>query len=283
MTTTSGGGLCLMVEGIGLAGMTETPVVIVDAQRPGPSTGLPTRTEQGDLLFLIHASHGEFPRAILAPGDAEQAFYLAAKSFNLAEKYQIPVFIMVDQYLADSLWTTLPLELSRIVIDRGELLPADTGVDYKRYSLTDSGISPRAIPGRAALVLADSDEHTQEGHITESAQVRNETVQKRLRKLERLRAEIALPESYGPEDASITLLSWGSNRHVLREVVDILNKQQPGQANCWHFTELWPFPAFAVEPLLKRATRLISVENNSTAQFAKLICMETGIRVHQTS
>ena len=283
MTITSGGGLCLMVEGIGLAGMTETPVVIVDAQRPGPSTGLPTRTEQGDLLFVIHASHGAFPRAVLAPGDAEQAFYMAARAFNLAEKFQIPVLLLTDQYLADSLWTTPPLDLARISIDRGELAAADTGAEYHRYQLTETGISPRAIPGAGpALVLADSDEHTHEGHITESARVRNEMVQKRMAKLEQLRAEMALPERYGPEEASVTLLSWGSNRHVLREVVDLLNAAQPHYANCWHFTELWPFPATAVEPLLQKATRLIAVENNATAQFAQLIRMETGIRVHQS-
>ncbi len=247
MTATSGGGLCLMVEGIGLAGMTETPIVIVDAQRPGPSTGLPTRTEQADLLFLIHASHGEFPRAILAPGDANQAFYLAAKAFNLAEKYQIPVFLMTDQYLADSSWTIEPPDPSRITIERGEMLTETAPADYKRYTITDTGISPRAIPGAGpALVVADSDEHTEEGHITESAEVRLAMMNKRARKQELLRSEISPPDHYGPENAKVTLLCWGSNLHVVREAVDILNASTENSANCYHFSQLWPFPKEAV-------------------------------------
>jgi 2-oxoglutarate/2-oxoacid ferredoxin oxidoreductase subunit alpha len=283
MTATSGGGFSLMVEGVGLAGVTETPVVIVDAQRPGPGTGLPTRTEQGDLLFVIHSAQGEFPRAVLAPGDAEQAFHLTAKAFNLAEKYQMPVFILTDQYLADSIWTTPPLDLSRIVVERGELLAAGAPADYRRYEVTESGISPRAIPGAgAALVVADSDEHTDEGHITESAAVRNDMVAKRMRKLELARAEIAPPEAYGPKKSKVTLISWGSNRHVVHETVDILNAAHPDSANSLHFTELWPFPMEVVLQLFKDAGQLIAMENNATAQFAHLIRSETGIHIEKS-
>lgn len=283
MTATSGGGLCLMVEGVGLAGMTETPIVVVDAQRPGPSTGLPTRTEQADLLFLIHAAHGEFPRAVLAPGNAEQAFYLTAKAFNLADKYQMPVFLMIDQYLSDSIWTTPPLDLSRITIERGELVGESASAEYRRYSMAATGISPRAIPGAGpALAVADSDEHTDEGHITENAVVRNEMMLKRMKKMELVCGEIADPERYGPENADITFLSWGSNRHVVREAVDLLNKKGSSIGNCLHFTELWPFPATAVQKLLSGAGRLISIENNATAQLARLIRMETGIHIKRS-
>ena len=280
MTATSGGGLCLMVEGIGLAGMTETPIVIVDAQRPGPSTGLPTRTEQADLLFLVHAAHGEFPRAILTPGDASQAFYLTAKAFNLAEKYQIPVFLMTDQYLADSSWTTDPVDLSKITIERGDLLPDTAPADYRRYAINNTGISPRAIPGAGpALVVVDSDEHTEEGHITESANVRVAMMNKRNRKLDLLRAEIAPPKRYGPKKAKATLLCWGSNLHLVCEAVDILNARAKSSANCYHFAEIWPFPEEAISKLLKGAGVLMTVENNSTAQLAQLIRTETGIQV----
>lgn len=279
MTATSGGGLCLMVEGIGLAGMTETPVVIVDAQRPGPSTGLPTRTEQADLLFLIHASHGEFPRAVIAPGNAEQAFACMARAFNLAEKYQTPVFVMTDQYLADSMWTIPGLAPSQISIDRGELLGGDAPADYRRYADTESGVSPRAVPGAGpALVVADSDEHTDEGHITESAAVRTVMMDKRMRKLEHMRREMNPPELYGPKTADVTLLSWGSTWGVAREAVDILNGEKFGTANMYHFTDMWPFPADALGKLPKKA-RLVSVENNATGQFARLLRMETGITV----
>ena len=198
MVATSGGGFALMVEGLALAGMTETPVVAVLGQRPGPATGLPTRTEQAELWFAMHAGHGEFPRAVLAPATAAGAFHAAVKAFNLAEKYQTPVIILTDHHLATSYATVDRFDLSKVKIERGELL-SDEEVkemtDYKRHKVTESGISPRALPGQGkALVVTDSDEHDEAGHMIEDAATRNAQVQKRLRKLNGLRREIAAPE-----------------------------------------------------------------------------------------
>ena len=187
-----------MVEGLALAGMTETPVVVVLGQRPGPATGLPTRTEQGELFFALHAGHGEFPRAVLAPANAGDAFYAAVKAFNLAEKYQTPVIILTDNHLATSYATVDRFDLNKVEIDRGELL-SDEEVrnltDYKRHLVTASGISPRALPGQGkALVVTDSDEHDEAGHMIEDAATRSQQVQKRLRKLDGLKQEITQPE-----------------------------------------------------------------------------------------
>ena len=183
MTATAGGGFALMVEGVSLAAMTETPVVVVVGQRPAPATGLPTRTEQGDLLFVLHAGHGEFPRVVFAPGSPEQALFLTNKAFDLAEKYQIPAFVLTDQYLADSAWTYDGSILERSSTATTASGPGDLegATDYKRYAFNPSGVSPLAVPGCSErLVVADSDEHDEEGHLTEDAPIRMRMVQKRL-------------------------------------------------------------------------------------------------------
>ena len=209
MTGTSGGGFALMVEGLSLAAMTETPIVIALGQRPAPATGFPTRTEQGDLLFALHTAHGEFPRVIFAPGNPEQAFYLANKAFDLAEKYQIPAFILFDQYLADSQWTYERFDLGRIKnIDyrlRGEALKNLS--EYKRHAFTETGVSPLAVPGESKhLVVTDSDEHDEEGHIIEDAETRIKMVNKRLfKKLTHIKQEIEPPLLYGNSSPDIVL------------------------------------------------------------------------------
>jgi 2-oxoglutarate ferredoxin oxidoreductase subunit alpha len=282
MTATSGGGFCLMTEGLGLAGMTETPIVVIDAQRPGPSTGLPTRTEQGDLEFVLHAAHGEFPRAILAPGTAEEAFYAMGKAFNLAERYQIPVIIMSDQHLADSCWTIDNLDINKITIDRGEFLAekdlANITDGYKRHAITDSGISPRVLPGTSgALVVTDSDEHDEEGHLTEDLDIRVRMVQKRMKKLEGIRGEIAPPELYGRKGAKILLIGWGSTYGAMREAVDTMNGNgDGGHAAMMHISELWPFPSLEVARAIESFERCFVVENNATGQLARIIRTETG-------
>ncbi len=281
MIGTAGGGFALMVEGVSLAAMTETPVVIVVGQRPAPATGLPTRTEQGDLLFVLHAGHGEFPRLLFAPGSPEQALYLTNKAFDLAYKYQIPAFILSDQYLADSQWTYPGFDLSRIVYEDYRLRdhdPEGSG-DYKRYAYTDSGVSPFAIPGRSrGLVVEDSDEHDEGGHLTEDGVTRKRMVEKRLfKKLPRLRAEIAPPALYGDPEAETVVAGWGSTLGVLKEAIDKVG--HPGKIALLHFSEISPFPgtdAFDYMGVLKRAKRTICVENNGTSQFARLVRMETG-------
>jgi len=283
MTATSGGGFCLMVEGLGLAGMTETPIVVVDGQRAGPAIGLPTRTEQGDLQFALHAAHGDFPRVVMAPANVEDAFWLTVKAFNLAEEYQLPVIILTDQYLASSYATAERFDLSRVQVKRGTLL-SETDPSklqrYKRYEITSSGISPRAFPLQStALVVADSDEHNEEGHLIEDAETRTAMMLKRQRKLDGLRKEISGPRTYGPAKADITMIGWGSTLGALREAVD-LAAQNGLSVNLVHFSEVWPFPAEAASLALRGAKRTFAVENNATAQFARLLRAETG---HQVS
>lgn len=282
MTATSGGGFCLMVEGVGLAGMTETPIVVVLGQRAGPAIGLPTRTEQGDLEFAIHAAHGEFPRAVLAPATVEDTFWLTIKAFNLAEKYQIPVILLTDQYLASSYATADKFDLSAVSIDRGLLLSTEESAkdrEYKRYRITESGISPRAIPLEGkALVVADSDEHNEEGHLIEDAETRTAMMQKRMRKMEGLRKEIDKPRVYGAAQAGVTLIGWGSTYGAIKEAVDMAMKDGIA-VNLVHFNELWPFPAEAAARALQGTKIIITVENNATAQLAHLLRAETGHRV----
>ena len=281
MTATSGSGLCLMVEGIGLAGITETPIVVIDAQRPGPAVGLPTRTEQGDLQFVLHAHHGDFPRAILAPATIEDAFWITVKAFNWAEKYQLPVIILTDQHLASSHATIDPLNLSQVIIDRGMLFSEkkDDPLEYMRHRVTKSGISPRAFPGLGkALVVTDCDEHDEEGHLTEDAGERTAQVQKRLRKLISLEKEIGTPLKYGSKKAETTLISWGSTYGAIHEAVDMLRKEN-ASVNMLHLNELWPFPTKAVADAVSKARNSYVIENNATGQLARLIKAETGYHV----
>lgn len=277
LTATSGGGFCLMTEGISLAGMTETPLVIVLAQRPGPATGLPTRTEQGELLFALNAGHGEFPRVIMAPGTAEEAFYSIQKAFNIAEKYQTIVIVMSDQHLADSYWSIESLDPHRIKVDRALINDDEITDDYKRHKITDSGISPRAVPGQAgkAVVVTDSDEHDEDGHIIEDSSTRNAMVKKRMRKLQGISSEILKPGLYGKDDPELLLIGWGSSYGALKEAVDTLNSQGKHIAML-HFMELWPFPEGIAETV-RSAKKSFTVENNSTGQLRRLIRMETGI------
>jgi 2-oxoglutarate ferredoxin oxidoreductase subunit alpha len=208
MTGTSGGGFSLMVEALGLSGITETPLVIIDVQRPGPATGLPTRTEQGDLRFVISASQGEFPRMVIALRNVTDAFYQTMRAFHLAEKYQIPVILLSDQYLGDASATVEPFDPRKIQVAEPSSDFSGDG-EYLRYRYHESGVSPRLIPGKTKhLVAVDSDEHDERGWITESAEVRTSMANKRMKKLEGLRRELQEPEFIGPEDYDTLLLGW---------------------------------------------------------------------------
>ncbi|MBI5025365.1 MAG: 2-oxoacid:acceptor oxidoreductase subunit alpha [Nitrospirae bacterium] len=280
LTATSGGGFCLMTEGVSLAAMTETPIVIVIGQRPGPSTGLPTRTEQGELFFVIHAGHGEFPKAVFSPGTPEDAFYLIQKAFNIAEKYQCIVFVFSDQHLADSYWSVDGLDFNRIKIERALLRDDEVTEDYRRHKITDSGVSPRAIPGQAkkAVVVTDSDEHDEEGHIVEDAETRKAMVLKRMRKLQGIASEITMPELYGTGNPDLLLIGWGSTYGALREAIDLL-RIEGINASMLHFKELWPFPE-GIGRVIKSAKNIYTVENNFTGQLRRLISAETGIELN---
>jgi len=278
MTATSGGGFALMVEGVSLAGMTETPLVIVLAQRPGPATGLPTRTAQGELLFAINAGHGEFPKLVLAPSNPYDAFHKIVKAFNLADKYQMPVIVLTDHFLADSQFSVSDFDLG--TAGPGFYLADPQEIrDYKRYRLTEHGISPRLYPGQSEhLVGVDSDEHDEEGHITEDlgATVRA-MVQKRLAKIDGLKKEISLPEEISVNDVDTVLVGWGSSRGALLEGLSLL-KQEGKKAGMIHFTELWPLPEFT----FPEGKTYITVESNATGQLARLLRSEYDVSFQGT-
>lgn len=280
MTSTSGGGFSLMVEGLGLAGMTETPVVIVNAQRPGPSTGLPTRTEQGDLEFVIHASQGEFPRAVLTPGTAGQAFRAMIRAFNIAETYGVPVIVLVDQYLCDSLWTEKPFALGDVKIDRGPMHESGAGKpgDYRRYELnTDRAVVPRAFPGSPeALVYADSDEHDESGRITEDAVMRKSQVARRMIKHSHLKEEAQPPQFERSKECEELVVCWGTTLGAARAAVEM--RRRSGVDCCLlHIEQAWPLASNEIIEAMGLARRTVCVELNATGQMAHLIQAETGL------
>ncbi len=282
MTATSGGGFCLMCEFVGLAGMTETPLVIVESQRPGPSTGLPTRTEQSDLKFVLSASQGEFPRIVIAPGDPQESFRLTFEAFNLAEKYQTPVILLMDKHLSESTWTFEPFDTSGMAVDRGARLAEATPAsmkEYKRYAFTESGISPRAIPGTpGGTFCATSDEHDEEGHICEDESVRSRMMEKRLRKTDSLDVSKCGWKLHGDGEADLLIVGWGSTTSAIRGAMDLLAASGT-RISFLQVIFLSPFPAEQVTGVLSQANRVIVVENNATAQLADVIRGKTGIEI----
>ena len=281
MVATSGGGFSLMNEGIGSAAMTETPIVIVLCQRPAPATGLPTWSEQGDMLFAVHSSHGEFLRVVMAPGDPEECFYLTGKAFNLADRYQIPVIIMLDKYLSESHFSYEKFDFKNITVDRGKLLvrSKDIGEGYKRYLNTEDGISPRVVTGiEGGIHIANSDEHDERGYSEEGAYNRKNMVDKRFRKIKKLIEEIPSPRIYGPTDAEITIWSWGSCKGPILEAMNILNQKEK-KVNLIHFTYLYPFDGESIEGIIEESNKNVVVENNKTSQLSKIIMMNTGHRI----
>ena len=278
MVGTSGGGFALMVEGVSLAAMTETPLVIAVAQRPGPATGMPTRTEQADLEFVLHAGHGEFPRAIFSPGTVEECFHLTRRAFELAERYQGPMFLLTDQFLADSYRAVAPFAVENLNTVR-----AGTGAvvssPYLRFAITESGVSPRLVPGITEhLVVADSDEHTEDGHITEDLSVRRQMVEKRLRKGERIRAEVIAPEKEGESNPDLLLVSWGSSKGAVQEAASRM-KSNGGKLATLHFSQVWPLVPEQFMSHLASARQVVCIEGNAFGQLAGLIQRETGFQI----
>ncbi|AEE14521.1 2-oxoacid:acceptor oxidoreductase, alpha subunit [Thermodesulfobium narugense DSM 14796] len=286
MTGTSGGGFALMNEALSLSGMTETPIVILLSQRPGPATGFPTRTEQGELLYAIHAGHGDFPRVVFAPGDPLECVYLTNKAFDIAEKYQIPAIVLTDQHLVDSLYSykkDLKLKLKN---KDYRLRSADfeNYQDYKRHKFLDFTkkipLIPLAVPGNSRqLVFTDSDEHDEYGHITEDGEVRKRMVERRyFWKIENIRNEISLPKIYGNSDSKIVLIGFGSNLGVLKEIAN--NKEISVCAI--HFSELFPLPlkenSNEFLKIISRSNLTICIENNASGQFQKLVESEYGFK-----
>jgi len=281
-TATSGPGFCLMMEGIGWAGINEVPVVITLYQRAGPSTGMPTRHEQGDLRFALHAGHGDVPRIILASGDFEEGFYDGIRAFNYAERYQMPVIHLVDKALANSNGTMPIFDPDRVRVDRGELITDGwQGHDpYKRFALTESGISPRAFVGHPGTMFWNTgDEHDEKGHITEDPVVRNLMMEKRFKKLELADREISESEKinfFGDRTAEVIVVSWGSTKGAILDAMDALEKEKI-RLGFLQIRLINPFPVEPVMRHLARAKAIVNVEMNFSAQMGGLIREMTGI------
>ncbi|HST10018.1 MAG TPA: 2-oxoacid:acceptor oxidoreductase subunit alpha [Terriglobales bacterium] len=286
MCATSGGGFALMTEGLGLSAMMETPVVVIDCQRAGPSTGVPTKTEQGDLWQMLGAAFGDYPRAIAAPLDIGDCFKIIPEIFNIADRYQCPGIVLCDLLLSEGRLSVDPKDLDFApVVDRGELIteaPTTTNGDgaYKRYKITESGISPRAVPGVPGHThTAASDEHDEDGVLI-SDEFTNPTkrramMEKRMRKVAGIEAAVPRPELWGPRDADVTLIGWGSTKGVIEEACEILTEQGI-LANQLQIRWLVPLHGDAILDILKGARHTIIVENNYSGQFARYLRSETS-------
>ncbi len=288
MCATSGGGFALMEEGIGLAAITETPITLVNVQRPGPATGLPTWTDQGDLRFVLHAAQGEFLRVVIAPGDMDESYRGIQVALNMAEKYQIPSIVLSDKWLAESHAVVpvfdpnaVPLERGKLIlkddqINRYNTINSDKGV-YGRYLPSNDGVSPRTVPGvKDGVFLANSDEHEEHGYTSEDADVRIEQVDKRMMKLNHVLKELPEPQIYGNEFSSILLVGWGSTKGPILEALKMVQEELDTSVAFMHVMYIWPFHTQAIKSALTRYRRIILVENNSTAQFGGLIAEMTG-------
>jgi len=287
MTATSGGGFSLMVEALGQAGMTETPLVAVLVQRGGPSTGLPTKTEQGDLNLVLGAGQGDWPRAILAPRHTREAFELTAQAFNLAEIYQTPVILLSDLYLSEGFRTVDKLDFN-VPIVRGMLaLDGGSDVRYERYRITESGVSPRAIPGMKGFqFIAATDEHMESGELIsdvlaglpEFVEVRKRMHEKRMRKLEGLRKDTPRPELWGSRNADLTLIHWGSTWGPAHEAILHVEEKEGFHVNSLEFPTLFPLHAEEALGYLKSAKKTLAIEGNYSGQFTRLLRAETGYK-----
>lgn len=289
MCATSGGGFALMSEAIGLAGMTETPIVVVESQRGGPSTGLPTKTEQADVFQVLGAGQGDFPKVIIAPSSVKDCYYTAIEAFNIAERYQLPVIILLDLYLSERIETLNEEEIELDVkIDRGWIVSEEEFKgSYKRYMITENGVSPRALPGTPNhMYVAASDEHDEKGNLVSDVlaglpsmlKIRKAMMEKRMRKLEYLIKELPPPKLYGDEDADITIVCWGSTVYTAREAIKMLNKEGI-KANSLELKYLYPMHAEEISRILSKTKRTLMVESNYTSQVARLIRMFTGINI----
>ena len=294
LTATSGGGWALMTEAIGMAAITETPLVAIEGMRPGPSTGLPTWTDQGDLRFVMHSSQGEFPRLVLLPGDITECFEMMLKAYNWAEAYQMVVLLITDKYMGESIHTADPFKHEDYVVNRGERLTMDEALklapgEYKRYLLTERGVSKRSVPGMPNTIhVASTDEHREDGDLDESAENRIQMVNKRARKLETLKRE-AMTESdgavlHGPAEAALTMVGWGSMKGPMMEAMNVFNAaaEAEGHTERVNFLQIkmaLPFPSEVVTRVLTTAKKTLLVENNATAQMGGVIREFTSIHL----
>ena len=282
-TASAGPGLSLMMEAIGLSGMTETPLVIINTQRGGPSTGLPTKQEQSDLMQMIYGTHGDIPKIVVAPTDAEDAFYLTMEAFNLAEQYQCPVIVLSDLQLSLGKQTVEKLDYNRIEIKRGEIIQSDIEREeddkgyFKRYALTSNGVSPRPIPGiKGGIHHITGVEHNEEGKPSESASNRQQQMEKRMRKIEQLLIESPVEANLQHEDADILYIGFISTKGAIQEGSNRLN-QQGIKVNTIQIRQLHPFPTSVIQDAVNKAKKVVVVEHNYQGQLASIIKMNVNI------
>lgn len=278
MTATSGPGQALMTEAIGLAGVLEIPVVVIECARTGPSTGMPTKTEQSNLNHLIYGGHGEIPRVVLAPGTIRESFELTVAAFNLAEMYQLPVFVLTEQALCQSKATLSPLDPEAVHVERGKFIDGGAVVfgEYERFAFTPDGVSPRVIPGvPGGMHLAAGSEHDAAGVITEDAQNRARMMEKRMRKLDTMRAHLPKAVRLGVADADIGIVGYGANRGPIAEAVDRLGADGV-PVRFLQLRTLWPFPQDEIRDFIRGRSHVFVVENNFTGQLEGLIRSVVG-------
>lgn len=288
MTATSGGGFSLMAEALGMMGMMEVPAVIFESQRAGPSTGLPTYTEQADLLFAIHASQGEFPRVVVAPGDAQECYVEAFNAFNIAELLQLPVVVLLDKYVSESSFTCDNFSKLRLKVERGKLMSdeklASAPQPFKRYEFTANGISPRSIPGqKGGMHVCSSYEHDETGFTSEDGENRVKQIDKRAKKLSTIPEAFIAPSFHGASEAiaDILLVCWGSTKGPMLEALKML-EQKGIAARTMHIRYASPLPAATILKALTKAKNTIIFEGNSTAQMRSLIFQKTGYYIEKT-
>jgi 2-oxoglutarate ferredoxin oxidoreductase subunit alpha len=289
MCGTSGGGFALMTEALGFAGMIEAPLVVVESQRTGPSTGLPTKTEQGDILFVMHASQGEYPKIVVAPRSVEESFKIAVDAFNLADRYQCPVIIVMDLYISEHIESVDGFPLDSVKIDRGKITAKQGDGKFKRYEFTADGVSPRAFPGTPGTeFVAPSDEHDEYGNLVSDAfsgideyvEIRRKMQEKRMKKIETMleRESVFAPEVENP-NAEHFLVTFGSTTGPAKEAVEILNGNG-GKFGLISFSYLMPMDKGKAKKILE-GKKLIDVECNYTGQLAYVIMANTGIDIEK--
>ncbi|MCA1927023.1 MAG: 2-oxoacid:acceptor oxidoreductase subunit alpha [Calditerrivibrio sp.] len=277
MVATAGGGFSLMVEGLGLAAIAETPIVIVESQRPGPATGMPTWTEQSDLKFILNASQDEFVRIVFTPGDVDELFYYTFEAFNLAERYHVPVFVMSDKFLSESYFSTKRFDTSELSIDRGFLFDGDpekTMEFYPRYKEVEKGIGCRTFPGvPGGLYKASGNEHDQFGFVTDDGENRVMQQDRRFKKIDFIKNDLPIPKLYGNSDAELTVVCWGSLKGQMMEII-----KDTEMVNFIHFSAIHPIDWYKVKGMLE-GKDLVLVENNKTGQLGDIIAEHTGILI----
>ncbi|WP_044893694.1 2-oxoacid:acceptor oxidoreductase subunit alpha [Bacillus alveayuensis] len=281
LTASAGPGLSLMMEAIGLAGITETPIVIVDTQRGGPSTGLPTKQEQSDLMAMIYGTHGEIPKIVMAPSTVQEAFYDMVEAFNLAEEYQCPVIVLSDLQLSLGKQTVEPLEYDKIEIRRGKLVtdelpPLENKANFKRYEVTEDGISPRVLPGTPnGIHHVTGVEHAETGRPSEVASNRKMQMDKRLRKLKNIKFNTPVHKNAKHEEADVLIVGFNSTRGAIEEAMGRLERDGL-KVNHAHIRLIHPFPTEEVLPLVQSAKKVVVVEQNATGQLANILKMNVG-------